>query len=130
MRALLDTSILIAKERGRPLGPLPDEAAISVATIAELHAGVLMAKDLQTRARRIRTLGRAERSFYALPIDADIARVFASLFSEARQRGRRPKTMDMWIAATAVRYGLPVFTRDADFDAIPRVQVKKAIAGG
>jgi predicted nucleic acid-binding protein len=71
------------------------------------------------------TLARAERSFEALPIGIEIARVFASLFSEARQKGRRPKTMNMWIAATAVHYGLPVFTYDSDFDVIPRLRVAK-----
>jgi predicted nucleic acid-binding protein len=33
--------------------------------------------------------------------------------------------MDAWIAATGVRHGLVVFTRDADFADIPQVQVQK-----
>jgi predicted nucleic acid-binding protein len=33
--------------------------------------------------------------------------------------------MDVWIAATAVRQGLSVFTQDADFDDIPQVQVRR-----
>lgn len=126
MKGLLDTSVLIAGEFGRAIGTLPDEAAISVATIAELHAGVLMAKDAPTRSRRLLTLARAERTLSVIPIDTEIARVFASIFSEARRKGLRPKTMDMWIAATAVRYGLVLYTHDRDFDGIPRVQVSKS----
>jgi hypothetical protein len=34
---LLDTSVFIAREAGRPLGELPDAGAISVITLAELH---------------------------------------------------------------------------------------------
>jgi len=34
---LLDTSILIAQETGRPVSALPQRAAISVVTIAELY---------------------------------------------------------------------------------------------
>ena len=46
-RGLLDTSVLIATETGRPLDidALPDEVFISVVTIAELQAGVLAAAD-------------------------------------------------------------------------------------
>ena len=41
-RGLLDTSVFIARERGRRLGDLPAAAAVSVVTVAELHLGVLM----------------------------------------------------------------------------------------
>lgn len=47
MRAVLDTSVLIGAE---PPGDV--EAAISVASITELHFGVLVAADDDERARR------------------------------------------------------------------------------
>ena len=53
-RGLLDTSVFIARESGRPLGTLPSAAAISVVTIAELHLGVLMADRSAVRVRRLR----------------------------------------------------------------------------
>lgn len=125
MKGLLDTSVFIAREAGRPIESLPDEPAISVITLAELHLGVLRARDAQTRARRLRTVGRVERDYDAIPIDTEVARTFASISSEARAAGRRPRVMDLWIAATAVRHGLVVFTQDADFDEIPQVQVQR-----
>lgn len=85
--------------------------------------GVLLAKDSETRARRLITLARAEQEFQALPIDRNIARLFASILSEARLHGRRPRTMDVWIAATAIRHEAIVMTHDADFSQLPRVQV-------
>jgi predicted nucleic acid-binding protein len=125
MRGLLDTSVFVAREAGRPLDNLPDEPAVSVITLGELHLGVLRAKDGETRARRLRTVSRVEREFDAIPIDAEVARTFASIVAEARAAGRRPHAMDAWIAATAVRHGLVVFTRDADFVGIPQVQVQR-----
>lgn len=122
-RGLLDTSVFIAEETGRPRGPLPQTSAISVATVAELHLGVLMAGEPEVRARRLRTLSSVEALFDPLPIDVDVARVFAELVAEARRQGRRPKIMDTWVAATAVAHGLPVYTQDEDFLAIPRVRV-------
>jgi predicted nucleic acid-binding protein len=100
-------------------------AAISVITLAELHLGVLLAKDRATRALRLRTLSRVEGELQAISIDAEVARVFASIVAEARQTRRRPGVMDVWIAATAVRHGLVVFTQDAGFDDIPQVQVRR-----
>jgi predicted nucleic acid-binding protein len=125
MKGLLDTSVFIAREAGRPLDNLPDEPAISVITLGELHLGVLRAKDGDTRARRLRTLSRVEREFEAIPIDAEVARTFASIRADARAAGRRPRAMDAWIAATAVRHGLVVFTQDADFADLPQVQVQR-----
>jgi len=125
MRGLLDTSVFIAREAGRPLEGLPDEPAVSVITLGELHLGVLRAKDGATRARRLRTLSRVERGFDAIPIDAEVARSFAAIVADARAAGRHPRAMDAWIAATAVRHGLVVFTQDADFDGIPHVRVQR-----
>lgn len=125
MKGLLDTSVFIAREAGRPLEGLPDEPAVSVITLGELHLGVLRAKNGETRARRLRTVSRVEREFDAIPIDAEVARTFASIIAEARAAGRRPSAMDAWIAATAVRHGLVVFTQDADFDEMPQVQVQR-----
>ena len=68
-RGLLDTSIFIAREAGRPLGELPDTVAVSVVTLAELHLGVLMAHGAAVRARRLRTLTALQNAFEPLPID-------------------------------------------------------------
>ncbi len=122
-RGLLDTSVFIAREGGRPLGPLPLTASISVVTLAELHLGVLMADDPVVRAQRLRTLSAVEGLLEPLPIDATVARAFAELVSEARRQGKRPKIMDTWVAATAVVHDLPVYTQDDDFLAIPRVHI-------
>ncbi|HUY29095.1 MAG TPA: PIN domain-containing protein [Candidatus Binataceae bacterium] len=124
-RGLLDTSIFIARESGRPLGALPEAAAISVVTIAELHLGVLMASGAATRARRLRTLTSVQNMFDPLLIDSGVARAFAEIVAEARRKGWRPKIMDTWIAATAIANDLPVYTQDADFLVIPGVRVTR-----
>ena len=122
-RGLLDTSIFIARESGRPLRTLPEAAAISVVTVAELHLGVLMADRPAVRIRRLRTLTSAQNLFEPLPIDSEVARAFAELVAEARRAGKRPKIMDTWIAATALAHGLPIYTQDDDSLGIPQVQV-------
>lgn len=122
-RGLLDTTLFVAREQGRPLGRLPEESAISVVTLAELHIGVLLADEPRIQAQRMRSLSQVERSFDPLPVDTDVARNFAMIVADARKRGRKPKIMDTWIAATALTHDVPVYTQDVDFDDLAEVQV-------
>jgi predicted nucleic acid-binding protein len=119
LRGLLDTSVFIAAESGRELEVqrLPDEAAMSVVTVAELQAGVLAARDTPTRVRRMATVA-ALRHVEVLPVDADAAQVWAQLRVQLSEQGRRINVNDLWIAATAVSRGLPVYTQDDDFAAV------------
>ncbi|MBW4042914.1 MAG: type II toxin-antitoxin system VapC family toxin [Acidobacteria bacterium] len=119
---MLDTSVLIARESGRPLDldTLPDRAAVSVITLAELQAGVLAAVDVSIRARRLATL-EAVSAIDPLPVTADAARRWAELLVRLAQEGRRAKINDLWIAAVAAANGMDVVTQDDDFDVIESV---------
>jgi predicted nucleic acid-binding protein len=118
VRGVLDTSVFIADEQGRELAvdDLPDEAAISVVTLAELSLGVHLASSDAIRGQRLRTLRSVESTYVALLIDAAVASAFAELVAEARRAGRRPKVRDTWIAATARAHDVPVYSQDAGFD--------------
>jgi predicted nucleic acid-binding protein len=114
-RGLLDTSVFIARGQRRPLGPLPDELAVSVVTIGELELGVLAATDADTRAMRAETLALA-RSADPIAVTEAVMSAFAPLTHDCRQAGARPKILDALIAATAVEHGLPVVTQDDDVE--------------
>lgn len=118
MRGLLDTSIFIVDEQARPLAAewLPDEAAISVVTLAELELGVHLASSEAVRGQRLRTLQAVHATYAALSIDASVSSAFAELAAVARRAGRRPKVQDTWIAATARAHRVAVYTQDSDFD--------------
>ena len=110
MRALLDTSVLIGAEAPGEL-----EGAISAASLAELHFGVLAARDADERARRTQRLGVIEATFDPLPIDAAVAREWGRLAAAVRERGGQPRrrAMDLAIAATANVAHVPLITHDA-----------------
>lgn len=116
MRALLDTSILISDT-----APSDVEAAVSVASIAELHFGVLITGHEDERAIRTQRLGAIESTFDPLPITAEVAREWGRLAAAVSTRGGQPRkrTMDLAIAATANVHQVPLVTENiADFQII------------
>ena len=116
---LLDTSVFIAQESGRPLAALPDRVAVSVVTIGELQLGVLAALDDATRARRADTLNVA-RSADPIAISEAVMVTWARLVDGCRRSGthRTVRLTAALIAATAVEHGLPVVAQDRDYDQI------------
>jgi hypothetical protein len=115
VRGLLDTSVVLADDAT----DLPEEAAISAATLAELHFGVHLAKDEERRSLRLRRLTEIESRFAPLPIDERVARAYGELAGLTRGAGRKVRTrvMDLLIAATARAHHLPLYTRNPkDFE--------------
>ena len=108
-RLLLDTSVLIGAE-----DPGDVEGAISVASLAELHFGTLVATDPDERARRAQRLGVIEATFDPLPIDAPVAREWGRLAAAVAERGGRPRrrAIDLAIAATANVHDVALLTAD------------------
>ena len=111
MKTVLDTSVLL----GPAPAPLEGELAISSASLAELHFGVLVARSDDVRAERLRRLGVIERTFEALPVDAATARHYGRLAAAVTAVGRSPRArvMDLLIAATAAAHGARLATRNA-----------------
>ena len=111
-RGVLDTSVLIATD----VTEVPGELAISVASVAELQFGVLVAKSAQARATRLARLSAIQRRFDALPFDEVVADSYARLAARVVEVGRQPsaRVMDLLIAATAHAHGAAVSTRNAE----------------
>jgi toxin FitB len=116
MRAVLDTSVLIGAD-----APGDVEAAISVASITELHFGVLVAEDDDERARRTDRLAAIEAAFDPLPVSVEVARAWGRLAAAVTLRGGNPRRrqVDLAIAATATIEKVPLLTYNlADFEII------------
>jgi predicted nucleic acid-binding protein len=111
-RGLLDTSILFEND----LEPIPGELAISVVSLAELHFGVLVARDDDARALRLARLTGLQRRFDPLPVDEAVADSYGRLAARVVGAGRQPRArvMDLLIAATAHAHRATLYTRNPD----------------
>ena len=117
MGILIDSSVLIAAERGdldldAVLARSGDDAlGVAAITVAEVLYGVHRLGGL----RRMHAQQFADRWLAALPVvafDVETAAVHATLAVEIGRQGLPMGAHDLVIAATAVRLGYAVATRD------------------
>ncbi|MEJ6512303.1 MAG: type II toxin-antitoxin system VapC family toxin [Actinomycetota bacterium] len=115
-QGLLDTSIFIALETGRPLDTdrSPTNSSVSIITMGELRLGILTARDAHTRSARLSTFLDASE-LNPLPIDENVAEAWAQLRITLRETKIKMSVNDSWIAATAMAHNIPVITQDGGF---------------
>jgi predicted nucleic acid-binding protein len=109
--ALLDTSIVIAA--GASVDALPPTAAISVLTLGELRAGILLAATEAARSARQARLDAVRAAFSPLPVDEDVADAYGEVIALARRTRRTTKASDALIVATASATGRTLVTSHA-----------------
>lgn len=125
---LLDTNILSELRRPRPnadvvafVSAKPLELLfVSVVTFAEIRFGIENVADPSRRAELSDWLTHKLRPLFdqrTLPISEDVMLTWRLLVAEGRKTGHTYSQPDLIIAATALRHGLTVVTRDtADFE--------------
>lgn len=91
------------------------ELAISAASLAELHFGVLVTADPAVRAGRLRRISDLQRKFDALPVDEAVVASYGQLAAAVVATGRQPRSrvMDLLIAATAHAHSARLYTRNS-----------------
>lgn len=116
MTVLVDTSVLA--EDAPPRAGLESGWAVSIVTVGELEAGVLLAPDASMRAMRLRRLTTVLSDANALPVD----RTVAARYAELRGATGRVPSNDLWIAATALAHDFVLMTGDAAQAKLPLIR--------
>jgi predicted nucleic acid-binding protein len=133
---LVDTNVFTARLRER--SPLASQYAkhlfgqrIAVApqTVAEARYGALSAGWGTVRVQRLAQLMARAR---VLPVDMDTIEAVAELRHQCRVIGhplhQGDHNADLWIAATAVRWSLPLVAHDAVFHACPGLELRTELS--
>lgn len=100
-----------------------EDRAISVITVSELLHGVHRATGAQ-RTRRRAFVEHLLAGMRAIEITEPIARVHADIWAQLAATGQLIGAHDLWIAATALAYGMGIATGNADeFQRVPGLRV-------
>jgi tRNA(fMet)-specific endonuclease VapC len=125
-RVLLDTSGYSAFMRGdatvKEMLQTADAIYVNAVVLGELRIGFLRGRLRQKNEGRLRQFLASSR-VSALVVDEDTAERYAVILDALWTAGRPIPTNDIWIAASAMQYGLTVITTDAHFLKIPQILV-------
>ncbi len=128
MRALLDTCVVseIARARGDEgvkgrVSAIPSsDLYISVITIGEIAKGIALLETGRKKKRYVDFLRGIEQDYAnrVLPVDVETAHIWGETTAASQKSGAVVAASDGLIAATAIRHGLQVMTRNVkDFAA-------------
>ncbi len=129
MGVLIDTGVFIRWER---LGRAIDlsrwndlgESAVSVITASELLVGVYRANSVDRSIRRQQFIEGVLGSLTIVDVDLATARTHASISAALAAKGTPIGPHDLWIAATAIRYGFAVLTTNSsEFSRVENLRV-------
>lgn len=112
MAVLIDTDVLVDVERGgSALDELvPDEErAIGVITVSELLRGAHRGGGREA-TRRLAFAEHVLGSLAVVPVSTPVARLHARIHADLAAAGDVIGAHDLWIAATAISYGIGVAT--------------------
>ena len=123
--SLIDTNVIVKVLRGDTeviafLDNLADDIFVSVIVIGELLYGANKSAKTEQNKNAIR---EKIDIFEILPIDAETAEVYGQIKNELKISGYTLPENDLWIAATARKYGLSLVTFDSHFHHIPNLNI-------
>lgn len=127
MRILPDTSAYSAFKLGhsdiRLAIQRADEICISPIVAGELLAGFRRGvKRAQNEGEWMAFLDSPRVA--ELQMDLETAHCYAEIYQFLAERGRPIPTNDLWIAASAMQFGLRVLTTDRHFEQVPQILVE------
>lgn len=95
---------------------------LSFTSVAEAHYG---ARRRRWGERRMAELEAALSPYLVLPYNRELAALWGHLRAELEAKGTPTGTNDLWIAATALSYGLPLITNNRrHFERVPGLQLR------
>jgi tRNA(fMet)-specific endonuclease VapC len=123
---LLDTNIIIALFNGekgiaQKLDKY-DEVLVPAIVAGELYFG---AKSSNAKAKNAQKINIFLNNCTLLNIDRNTAEFYGDIKSILKKKGKPIPENDIWIAALAIQYNLPIITRDAHFKEVAGLMLHK-----
>jgi predicted nucleic acid-binding protein len=97
-----------------------DAISVNSVVLGELRIGFLRGRTRQKNEERLRRFLASSR-VSVIAVDEETAERYAVILDALWTAGTPIPTNDMWIAASAMQYGLAVITTDAHYLKIPQI---------
>jgi predicted nucleic acid-binding protein len=127
IKVMLDTSAYSAFLRGNAdiarLVQESDEIYLNPVVLGELIAGFIQGGREKKNRETLKDFLSSSR-VKVVDVDDETSERYAAIITYLRTRGTPIPTNDLWIAATAMQYGLKLLTTDAHYRNIPQVIVE------
>jgi len=131
-RILLDTSAYSAFKRGhddiRTILQEADDITVTPVVLGELYAGFARGRHRRKNEQELRLFLSSPR-VRLVNIDDETAERYALVRNGLRSAGTPIRTNDVWIAASAMQYGVVVVTTDGHYEKVAQVLVERFPAG-
>jgi tRNA(fMet)-specific endonuclease VapC len=89
--------------------------------LGELHYGFLKGQREQVKERKLQQF-ISRLKVEIIPVDADVARKYASIYLSLRSKGTKIPINDVWIAACCMEAGGTLLTRDKHFLHVDQIE--------
>lgn len=126
MRILLDTSAYSWFMRGnqdvKEAIQLADSIAVNPIVLGELQAGFQHGKHVEKNHNTLKQFLASPR-VHVVVMDEETAERYAVIVNALWRIGRPIPTNDLWIAASAMQYGLTILTTDLHFKHVAQVLI-------
>lgn len=123
-RVLLDTSAYSSAERGNePLAEVvrrASEVILTPVVLGELRAGFLSGERRSENEKKLALFLEIPR-VTVVSMGEETSHCYAVIKTALKKAGTPIPINDVWIAASAMQYGLTVVTTDKDFERIPQI---------
>lgn len=126
-RIIIDTNIYVAFKRNIQsvveVLMKVEYIGINIIVLGELHSGFKGGSKENLNKQELEQFLDKPR-VEVIPIDEITAEFYAQVYWNLRRKGNPIPTNDMWIAASALQYGLALFSLDAHFNKVNGLMLK------
>lgn len=123
-RILLDTSAYSAFMRGdsniKSVIQAAEEIYLNSMVLGELITGFIRGKNERKNRKELQEFLTSPR-VGVLPVDQETSERYAVILCSLMEKGTPVPTNDVWIAASAMQYGLKLLTTDAHYKKISQI---------
>ena len=120
-RILIDTNIYAAFKRNDPVTveflKMVDFIGVNVVILGELLSGFRGGSKEERNKRELNQFLDSPR-VHIIQIDEETAEFYAKIYWDLKKKGKLIPSNDMWVAASAMRHGLSLFTFDEHFKSV------------